>query len=114
MSSARKDQVLAALERQVSAKKFNRLSHWQPYERQNEFFIMGATKRERLFCAANRVGKTESAAFEMACHLTGLYPSWWGGRRFDKPIRALAAGEGGLLVRDVIQAKLFGTPGSEE
>ena len=102
--TARKDQVLAALERQVSAKRFNRLSWWTPYERQNEFFTMGATKRERLLMAGNQVGKTEAGAFEMAVHLTGLYPKYWEGKRFDHAIRAVAAGEGGLLVRDVFVA----------
>jgi phage terminase large subunit-like protein len=112
--STHKEQVLRELERTVAARKFNKLAHWQPYERQNDFFALGAAKRERLFCAANQVGKSESAAFEMACHLTGLYPKWWEGKRFDHAIRAVAAGEGGLLVRDILQNKLLGTPGSDE
>lgn len=113
--TVRKDAILATLERQVSAKKFNKLAWWTPYSRQAEFFDLGARKRERLLMAGNQVGKTESAAFEMACHLTGIYPTkWWSGKKFDHAIRAVAAGEGGLLVRDVLQNKLFGTPGSDE
>jgi len=112
--TARKEQILRELERTVAARKFNKLAHWQPYERQNEFFTLGATKRERLFMAGNQCGKSESAAFEMAVHLTGQYPKWWEGKRFDHPIRAVAAGEGGLLVRDILQNKLCGTPGSDE
>jgi hypothetical protein len=46
----------------------------------------------------------------MAMHLTGLYPEWWDGRRFDKPIRAWAAGVTGESVRDVVQEKLIGPP----
>src|SRR5262249_7532819 len=52
---------------------------------------------ERLFMAGNQVGKSESSAFEMAVHLTGQYPQWGKGRRFDHPIRAVAAGGGGVV-----------------
>lgn len=54
---------------------------------------------------------TEAGAFEMTCHLTGLYPSWWLGKRFPKAPRAWICGETALLVRDVQQKKLCGTPG---
>jgi hypothetical protein len=42
------------------------------------------TYRERLFLKANRVGGTAMAAYEVTCHLTGLYPHWWIGRRFTE------------------------------
>lgn len=59
--------------------------------------------------AANRVGKTESVgAYELTLHLTGLYPYWWPGFRFARPIRAWAAGATGQTVRDIIQTKLLG------
>ena len=41
-------------------------------------------------------------------HLTGDYPYWWTGKRFDKPIRVWAVGESGQLVRDTLQKKLCG------
>src|ERR1039458_5911152 len=62
------------------------------YPRHVEFLAAGATFRERLFMAANRTGKTETGAYEMACHLTGRYPDWWQGRRFSEPINAWACG----------------------
>jgi phage terminase large subunit-like protein len=111
---SRKSEVLRMLEQQVAAKRTHRMLSFVPYERQVQFFEMGATKRERLLCAGNQTGKTQAGAYEMACHMTGLYPAWWTGKRFDHAIHAVAAGEGGLLVRDVIQAKLCGTPGSDE
>jgi len=59
--------------------------------------------------AANRIGKTEGVGgFETALHLTGLYPKWWTGRRFDQPISAWAAGDTSKTVREVIQFKLLG------
>lgn len=59
--------------------------------------------------AANRIGKTEGAGgYETTLHLTGDYPHWWTGRRFDKPISAWAAGKTNETTRDIVQAKLFG------
>ena len=49
--------------------------------------------------------------YETACHLTGIYPAWWTGRRFEKPVRAWAAGDTAKTVRDIIQHKLLGAPG---
>lgn len=78
------------------------------YLRTMEFFAGGATHKERLYCAGNRVGKTDSGAYEMTCHLTGLYPEWWVGKRFKEPIEAWASGTTGETTRDIIQTKLVG------
>jgi len=67
-----------------------------------------------LLLGGNRIGKTECGAAEMAFHLTGKYPPWWEGKRFDKPIRAWASGVTGESTRDVVQAKLFGPPDRPE
>lgn len=59
--------------------------------------------------AANRVGKTEGVgAYELTVHLTGKYPDWWEGRRFDGPITAWAAGDTSQTTRDILQEKLLG------
>ena len=63
--------------------------------------------------AANRVGKTECGAAELAYHLTGKYPPDWPGKRFDKPVRAWAAGVTSETTRDVVQTKLIGPPFNE-
>jgi phage terminase large subunit-like protein len=76
------------------------------------FFNAGKTYHERLFMAANRVGKSIGGAFEMACHLTGDYPDWWDGRRFNKPIQTWAAGKTGQTTRDTVQKELLGEPGA--
>jgi phage terminase large subunit-like protein len=82
------------------------------YPRHLEFFEAGAIHRERLFLAANRVGKTEGVgAYETVLHMTGNYPHWWKGRRFDRAISAWAAGDTGKTTRDIIQLKLLGKPG---
>jgi hypothetical protein len=46
-----------------------------------------------MFLAGNRTGKTECAAFELTAHLTGLYPKWWSGRKFNRPARVWASGD---------------------
>lgn len=79
------------------------------YPKHMSFFEAGKKYRERLMLAANRVGKTESVGgYEMTMHLTGIYPDWWNGRRFDRPIQALAAGDTSKTTRDIIQNKLMG------
>ncbi len=84
------------------------------YAKHTKFFRSGATYRERLMLAANRVGKTESVGgYELSLHLTGWYPTWWEGRRFPHAIRSWACGDTGLTVRDIIQFKLLGAAGAQ-
>lgn len=64
--------------------------------------------RERMMLMANRIGKSESASFEVTAHLTGRYPSWWTGRRFPGPVRVWAAGDTMLSTRDIVQVSLMG------
>lgn len=79
------------------------------YVKHCEFFRSGSTHNERLMIAANRVGKTEGVgAYESTLHLTGLYPEWWPGKRFNKPVKGWAAGDTSKTVREIIQEKLLG------
>lgn len=61
--------------------------------------------------AGNQLGKTIAGSFEMAMHLTGLYPDWWSGRRFDKPVVAWAGSVTGIGTRDTVQRLVMGRPG---
>jgi len=76
------------------------------------FFDAGALYNERLFLAANRIGKSISGAFESACHATGVYPSWWRGKRFDKPTKGWVVGSTARSTRDVVQKELIGPMGA--
>lgn len=78
------------------------------YVRHLEFFEAGLYHPERLFMAGNRVGKTEAGGYEITCHLTGNYPSWWKGKTFDRRINAMAAGDTSATTKDIIQKKLLG------
>ena len=88
--------------------RFNQLKYFRPFEHQLKFFKTGNSERRGIL-AANRIGKTVSTCFETACHLTGLYPDWWEGYRFDKPITCMVAGEGWSQVALVLQNELLGT-----
>ncbi|MBF3825425.1 DNA packaging protein [Burkholderia pseudomallei] len=103
-----KIELAAALHEKAERQAKNRLASFVPYTWQREFFAAGAINKQRALMAANRVGKTESAAFERAMHLTGRYADWWEGYRFSQPIRAWALGVSGEQIRDVIQRKLLG------
>ena len=89
------------------------LASYKPYQKQVEFHDAGSY-RERLFMAGNQLGKTLSGAAEAAMHLTGRYPEWWEGHRFDKPIVMLAGSESYELTRDGVQRLLVGPPMNEE
>jgi len=79
------------------------------YPKHMEFFAAGLTHRERLMLAANRVGKTEGVGgYELTLHLTGKYPDWWTGRRFDHAVKAWASGNNSKKVFDILQNKLLG------
>lgn len=118
LSSWPRDQLSALLKaaekeaRQRSSRE--RLKSYQPYPKQAEFHAKGKTDRERLLMAANRFGKSICGAAEMAIHLTGLYPDWWVGRRFETAIQAWAGGVTGESTRDIVQEKLLGPPDREE
>lgn len=90
---------------------FNKMQYFKPITQQRKFLAAGATKRERVFMAGNRVGKSETGAFEVACHATGDYPDWWEGKRFGHPTKGWVAGTTSLDVRNVAQTKLCGQYG---
>ena len=91
-------------------KRYNQLNFFEPYPFQSKFYSLGKDEPVRALIAANRVGKTYSASIEVAMHLTGKYPEWWDGKRWDKPIRAIATSVTSSQVRDVLQNEFVGTP----
>ena len=92
----------------------NKLADYRPYPKQQAFHASGGPLhvRERLLKAGNQVGKTWSAGFEHAMHLTGRYPDWWQGAVFDEATIGWAASETGQSTRDTVQRILLGQVGS--
>ena len=107
---AMKEELAQALLEKQRRKLRNKLAEYRPYPRQMEFHNAGAKYRERLFMAGNQLGKTYSGASETAIHLTGRYPDWWKGRRFDGPVRMWAGGVTSETTRDTVQKLLVGQP----
>jgi phage terminase large subunit-like protein len=89
----------------------NRLAYYQPYEKQRQFHAAGAHARERLLMAGNQLGKTLAGGMETAMHMTGRYPPWWQGKRFDRPVVGWICGRSDEDVRDGMQRILLGRPG---
>jgi len=118
MSYADRLAYLEALEEKARRVSLQKIRTYYPetgplrrelYPKHMAFFAAGTHYRERLMLAANRVGKTEGVGvYELVLHLTGDYPAWWNGRRFDRPVNAWAAGDTGKTVRDILQHKLLG------
>jgi phage terminase large subunit-like protein len=105
-----KEKVLELLQEKQRRLETRRIEQYDPYDYQTRFHTEGQGCPQRILMAANRVGKTYCGAAETAYHLTGDYPEWWKGHRFNKPIRAWAAGESNDTTRDIIQKELFGNP----
>ena len=101
--------------REIGARKrYNKIDFYDPYPYQLNFHETGSEANQRLLMAANRIGKSYCGAAEMAYHVTGLYPKWWNGRRFTKPIVAWAGGVSNETTRDIVQFELLGSPDDPE
>lgn len=120
MSRKEKEEQLKLLEEKERRAKYRRLFKYYPasgnlsrdaYSKHVEFFTAGATHMERAAIAANRVGKTTMNAYEATLHLTGLYPDWWAGRRFNHPVEWWAASDTGETTRDILQLEFLGRRG---
>jgi phage terminase large subunit-like protein len=81
------------------------------YPKHLKFFSAGKENRQRLLMAANRVGKTMAAGVELTYHLTGLYPTWWQGHRFETNNDWWVAGKDSNTVRSILQELLLGPVG---
>lgn len=104
---------LALTEAIERRQRTNRIRFYKPYAKQRQFHAAGSEHRERLLMAGNQLGKTYCGAAEAAYHLTGQYPAWWAGRRWDRPVRAWAGSKTGEVTRDGVQRYLIGEPKDE-
>lgn len=86
---------------------------WSNKPWQLEFHNAGKDNQERMLMAANRPGKTYSAAAEVAFHATGLYPDWWQGRKFGKEVLIWCGSVTNEASRDIVQKELLGGLGEE-
>lgn len=75
---------------------------YNPYPKQLLFNQLGLKAKQRLFLAANRIGKTLVCSCEVAFHLTGNYPQNWQGYRYNRPVKAWVGG----LTHETIESTL--------
>lgn len=79
-----------------------------------EFFRLTKEYNEVGFFGGNRSGKTLSGGYMDVMHLTGDYPDWWPGKRFDHPTDGWIAGDTAKDVREISQGLLLGKAGDPE
>lgn len=89
------------------------VSTWTNKPWQWDFHNAGFTAVERMLMAANRVGKTECAAAEVAFHATGEYPDWWEGKTFATGTLIWTGSPTNETSRDIVQKALLGGVGEE-
>lgn len=88
----KKLEVVEALDQYYQHERTHKLWYYNADPAFLDFFNKGKTERVRGIIAANRVGKTYSATYEVACHLTGIYPTkethgWdWQGLKYPHAI----------------------------
>src|SRR3954451_4671169 len=90
------DPILQLLQQELQRQRHSKLAQLYPdngplrrelYGKHVAFFDAGAEYRERAAIAGNRTGKSFGiGGYETVLHLTGLYPEWWRGRRFNAAI----------------------------
>ncbi len=127
LSREQKEQLLDLLDEQSNRIKFNYIDTlWlgddeaptlvgcsqstsrNNYPKHMDFFKAGATFTERAFIAGNRCGKSMAGLCELYWHCSGLYPEWWEGKRFDRPVVTWLGGDRGEVLRDGLQPLLVG------
>lgn len=95
-------------QKQIKYAKENRLEYYDPYPFQVEFH--NDPDPRKALQSANKIGKTWAVCAEDAYDLTGKYPDWWKGYRFDRPVRLVCGGINNDKTRDLLQKALFGDP----
>lgn len=114
LSEPQLQELVSLIEQLKFDTETNRLRDYVPNRKQREFHAAGLSIRERLLMAGNQLGKTLSAAMEVAMHMTGHYPDWWNGKRFDRPTRGIAGSESVELTKRGVQRLLLGNPETPE
>lgn len=86
---------------------------YKPNDKQLAFHATGLVAKERAFFAGNRCGKTLCTSAEWCMHLTGNYPDWWNGYRYDRPINIWVAGVTNAETAQSLKTYYIGDVGKE-
>ena len=105
-------EVIKALETLEYDQKYNEKLGWfydNAYDWQRKAISLTSDHKVTGLICGNQMGKSETAMAIVAAHLTGVYPEWWEGKRWDHPVNVWVAGPDGRHNREVLQDRLFGT-----
>lgn len=112
--------ILRQVEAIKEAEQYEGFRRWfvpgTPYGIENlpkhaAFFEATGKYRETYFSASNQSGKTSAGVLASVLHLTGEYPDWWKGKRFDGPVKGYALGDTTTTVRNILQTEFLGKQG---
>jgi phage terminase large subunit-like protein len=87
--------------------QYNKIKYYQPFDYQKKLYQLRTMAQAVI--ASNRSGKSYSVGYAIACHLTGIYPEWWGDIQYQTGVRVIAAGASSQQIREAIQDTLLGT-----
>jgi len=107
-----KDRLLKLLKDKEEADRVNRLKFYDPYDFQVKFHNDPSPRK--ALEAGNQIGKTVSGCAQDALDLTGLYPDWYKGHKFDRPVQLVCGGINNDKTRDLLQKALCGDPVTKE
>lgn len=80
---------------------------YKPIPKALEFFAAEHKARQLLWLGAVRSRKTSSVVRGISYHIRGVYPDWWTGYRYNRPVRVLMATVKMQKTRDVLQKYLL-------
>ena len=103
-----KEELLRRRKENLITHTLDKLYGWQ-----RKFITATLDHTSCLLMAANRVGKTFTGLLIDAVHLTGEYPDWWEGHKFEKAPLCWLLGFSGEKTRDLLQTPLFGRMGDD-
>lgn len=112
MNKAQKEEAIQLIQELERRKKYFKLESYRPQKKQVVYH--NATKPDICLGAGNQLGKSYAAAYDIAIHMTGLYPEWWTGDRFTRAPYFWIAGATIELIRDTMQRLLLGDWQQEE
>tara|TARA_R100001443_G_scaffold101012_1_gene108594 strand:+ start:1816 stop:3201 length:1386 start_codon:yes stop_codon:yes gene_type:complete len=102
-----KEEALQEVYRRISGRKFYR---YKPYRWQEQFLRETLDHQELMLRAANRVGKTHTAAWLGSAFSTGEYPDWYEGKKFKRGTLGWVVSVTNETSRDITQKELLGEP----
>lgn len=74
--------------------------------------FLNSHEKHRGILGGNRVWKTGTLCYAAVVHMTGEYPHWWTGRKYNHPVHVWLGDTTNEQARDVMQIELLGAPGA--